>query len=78
MAGLTFRRSSDNHLLTGTAGGLAEVTGIDPTVVRMAFVVLTLGFGLGLLAYLFAWAVSSEPSREPQLARLTLTTSPLR
>ena len=78
VAGLTFRRSANNRLLTGTAGGLAEVTGIDPTVIRMAFVVLTLGFGVGLLAYFFAWAVSSEPSREPQPARLPLTTSPLR
>ncbi len=78
VAGLAFSRSADNRILTGTAGGLAEVTGLDPTVVRMAFVVLSLGFGLGLLAYLFAWALSSEPAPGPQHPRLSLTTSPLR
>ncbi|MGH2697818.1 MAG: ATP-binding protein [Actinomycetota bacterium] len=73
-----FRRSAGNRLLTGTAGGLAEVTGIDPTVVRMAFIVLSLGSGLGMLLYGLAWAWSDEPAREPQRARLSPTTSPLR
>ncbi len=64
--------------MTGTAGGIAEVTGIDPTVIRMAFIVLSLGSGLGLALYLLAWARSDEAGAEPQPARLALTTSPLR
>ena len=72
-----FRRS-ENRILTGTAGGLAEITGIDPTIVRMAFVVLSLGSGLGVVLYLMAWAWSEGVTDEPQPPRWSITDSPLR
>ena len=75
---LAFRRSAGNRIFTGTAGGIAEITGIDPTVVRMAFVVLSLGSGLGLALYLFAWASSGEATGEPQDAVVDVTSDPLR
>ena len=54
------------------------MTGIDPTVVRMAFVVLTLGSGLGLFLYLLAWAWSGSATGELQRPRWSVTQSPLR
>ncbi|MGH2774068.1 MAG: ATP-binding protein [Actinomycetota bacterium] len=78
VSGFSFRRSAGNRILTGTAGGLAEVTGIDPTVVRMAFVVLSLGSGFGIVLYLFAWAWSDGATDQPQRPRWSLTESPLR
>ena len=78
VSGFSFRRSADNRILTGTAGGLAEVTGIDPTVVRMAFVVLSLGLGFGIILYLFAWAWSDGATGEAQRPRWSITESPLR
>lgn len=46
-------RSRDERLIAGVAGGLANYFNIDPTLVRLAFVALTLaGSGSGLLAYL--------------------------
>ena len=36
------------------AGGIAEYFDVDPTIVRLIAVVLVLGWGSGLLAYLIA------------------------
>jgi signal transduction histidine kinase len=44
----------------------------------MAFVVLTLGSGLGLVLYLLAWAWSDDASGEPQRPRWQVTENPLR
>lgn len=48
----TLLRSRDNRVLWGVAGGLAEHIGFNPTLVRLAFVVISLFGGAGLLAYL--------------------------
>ncbi len=45
-------RSKDDRVLWGVAGGLAEHIGFNPTLVRLAFVVISLFGGAGLLAYL--------------------------
>jgi phage shock protein PspC (stress-responsive transcriptional regulator) len=45
-------RSKDDRMLWGVAGGLAEHVGFNPTLVRAAFVLITLFGGAGLLAYL--------------------------
>jgi phage shock protein PspC (stress-responsive transcriptional regulator) len=45
-------RSKDDRLIWGVAGGLAAHIGFNATVVRAAFVILTLFGGAGLLAYL--------------------------
>jgi signal transduction histidine kinase len=36
-------------------GGLSDVVGIDVTLIRIAFVLLSLGTGIGVLAYALAW-----------------------
>ncbi|MFC4770588.1 PspC domain-containing protein [Enterococcus hermanniensis] len=46
-------KSSTNKVLTGTLAGLAEYFGIDPTIVRVAFVVAIFIFeGTPILLYL--------------------------
>jgi phage shock protein PspC (stress-responsive transcriptional regulator) len=45
-------RSRDDRMLWGVAGGLAEHLGFNATLVRVAFVLITLFGGAGLLAYL--------------------------
>jgi signal transduction histidine kinase len=52
---------------------MAERLGIDPIVVRLAFVVLSFGGGFGVAAYLVAWLVSGEPLTGELASR---TTSP--
>ncbi len=45
-------RSRDEKMLAGVCGGLGQFTGIDPTLVRLGFVFLTLLGGQGILLYL--------------------------
>ena len=45
-------RSRRNVKLCGVCGGLAEYLNIDPTIVRLIFVLLTLFVGGGVLAYI--------------------------
>src|SRR3972149_1530973 len=54
----TLRRSRRNRMLAGVAGGVAEHLGLDPFVVRLAFIVLALaaGFGLGVFLVLLGGA----------------------
>ena len=43
-------------MFAGVAGGLADFVGVDPTVVRVAFVILAIFGGVGIPLYLVAWA----------------------
>jgi len=49
------RRTPGTRVLAGVCGGLAQATGIDVTLVRVAFVLLSLGSGIGILAYALGW-----------------------
>jgi phage shock protein C len=54
-------RSRTNRWIFGVCGGLAEFFGIDPTVVRLVFVVgALLGFGSFILIYLVMFFVVPE------------------
>jgi len=59
-------RSSRDRVVGGVAAGIGERVGVDPTVVRLAFVALSLAAGIGVVLYLAAYLVSVEP--EPGLA----------
>ncbi len=43
---------SNNKIIGGVCGGVAEYFGIDPTIVRIGWVLLTYFNGIGLLAYI--------------------------
>lgn len=45
-------RSAKNRIIAGVAGGIGEYLGIDPTVIRILFVILIFPGGLGILLYL--------------------------
>ncbi|MFQ3662642.1 MAG: PspC domain-containing protein [Chloroflexaceae bacterium] len=57
------RRSATGSVVAGVCGGLAEYFNIDPVIVRLIFVVVTLTSGLGLPAYLILWVVM--PGAQP-------------
>lgn len=50
-------RSRTDKKIAGVAGGLAEYFSVDPTLVRVALVLLTIFGGGGLLAYLLMWII---------------------
>jgi len=49
------RRSPDLRVLGGVCGGVSLATGIDVTLVRIGFVLLSLGSGIGIFVYALAW-----------------------
>jgi signal transduction histidine kinase len=62
-------RSRSNRVLLGVAGGLGERLGVDPVLIRVAFAVLAIAGGSGVVLYLLAWAVSVAPDDEVARAR---------
>lgn len=53
-------RSRDDRVVAGVAGGIAHHLGVDPVLVRIAFVIVTLAGGWGVLGYLVGWLVLPE------------------
>jgi phage shock protein C len=60
-------RSRKERMIGGVCGGIGEYFNIDPTLVRLLFVVFALTGGSGVLAYLvFLIVVPEEPFDAPQ------------
>jgi phage shock protein PspC (stress-responsive transcriptional regulator) len=53
--GRRLTRSSQDKVVSGLCGGLGRHFGVDPVIFRIAFVVLALAGGTGLLLYLVGW-----------------------
>ena len=53
-------RSVDDRVILGVAGGLGEYFEIDPIIVRLIFVLLTIWGGAGLLFYIIGAIVIPE------------------
>ena len=47
-------------MVAGVCGGIGEYFGIDPTIVRLGFVLLSLMVGGGLLVYILAAIILPE------------------
>jgi phage shock protein PspC (stress-responsive transcriptional regulator) len=62
-------RSTDDKVVGGLAGGLGRWFGIDPLVFRIAFVVLTLAGGSGILLYLLGWLMIPDDAGGAALNR---------
>ncbi len=55
-----FFRSNDDKLLGGVCSGFATYIDADPLVVRLAFLLAVLGFGVGPVLYLILWIIVPE------------------
>lgn len=55
-----FYRSGNNKVIAGVCAGLAARLNLDPVVVRIFFVLLTIFAGGGVLAYVILWIVMPE------------------
>ncbi len=53
-------RSRKERMIAGVCGGLAEYFHMDPTIVRVIFVLAALVNGIGLIVYLVLWLVMPE------------------
>ena len=51
------QRSRTEKMLGGVCGGLAEYFNVDPTLVRVIWIAITLLAGVGILLYIILWLV---------------------
>jgi phage shock protein PspC (stress-responsive transcriptional regulator) len=62
------RRSYQDRMLGGVAGGVARYFGVDTTIVRIAFVVLTVFGGAGIPIYLAGLLLIPEEGSDQSIA----------
>lgn len=53
-------RSKSNRIIAGVCGGLGEYFKVDPTLIRLLWVLLSLSGGAGVVAYIIAWVIIPE------------------
>jgi phage shock protein PspC (stress-responsive transcriptional regulator) len=61
-------RSRRNRMVAGVASGLADYFDVDPTLVRIGFVVLTLMGGLAVPLYVAGWLLIPEEGADLSMA----------
>ena len=55
-------------MLAGICGGIAEYLNLDPTIVRIGFIIISLLPGPSIIFYILAWIVIPEkPAKISQL-----------
>jgi len=52
-------RSKKNRLIAGVCGGIGEYLDVDPTLIRLLWVLLSLE-GIGIPGYIIAWIIIPE------------------
>ena len=65
-------KSNTNKKVAGVCGGIGEYLGIDPTIVRLGFVALSLLAGGGLAVYIIAAIIMPEREARPSTAENTV------
>ena len=53
-------KSNTNKKICGVCGGIAEYLNADPTLIRLAFVIIALAACSGVLAYILAALIMPE------------------
>ena len=65
MNGKKLYKSRDNRMISGVCAGIAEYFNMDPTIIRLAWVLFSLLGGSGVLGYIIAALVMPEdPNRQ--------------
>src|SRR5512134_2954752 len=67
-------RSATDRKIAGVAGGLGRHLNIDPTVLRVLFVVLALFGGAGLVLYVVAWLIVPVEGTEQSVIQTSPST----
>lgn len=50
-------RSGKDKVLGGVCGGIAEYLNVDPVLIRLLWVAMSLTWGAGILVYIIAWII---------------------
>ncbi len=59
-AGKRLERPIAGRWLAGVAAGLGQYLGMDPTIIRVIFVIAAFFSGFGIIVYLAAWVIIPE------------------
>lgn len=51
---------SNDKMIAGVAGGVADYLGVDPSIVRVVWALTILFGGLGIVVYVILWIVLPE------------------
>ena len=65
---IPLRRPFEDRMLAGVAAGLARYSGVDVTIIRIAFVVLTVFGGAGIPLYLAGLLLIPEQGSDQSIA----------
>jgi len=64
-------RNENDKILGGVASGIARYINVDPLIIRLAFVALIFGEGLGIIVYLVLWIlIPSEKSTQVESKKI--------
>jgi phage shock protein C len=66
MNGKKLYRNTENKMLAGVCSGIADYFDIDPTLVRLGWVLFSLLGGSGLLAYIIAAIIIPDAPKTNQ------------
>jgi len=50
-------RSANEKILGGVCGGIAEYYNVDPVIIRLLWIAMSLAWGIGILLYIIAWII---------------------
>lgn len=59
------KRSATETMVAGVCGGLAEYFAVDPVIVRLIFVLVTLTSGIGVPVYVLLWIIMPKGDPVP-------------
>lgn len=50
-------RNLNGKMIAGVSTGLAEYFDIDPVIIRALFIITTIAYGIGVIAYIVLWII---------------------
>ncbi len=61
-----FYRDPDKKVLSGVAAGLGAYLGIDPVIIRVFFIIITMIYGASMFIYILLWIIIPEAKTTTQ------------
>lgn len=58
------QRSTSNKMIAGVCAGIANYFNLDPTIIRILYVLMVFFAGFGILLYLILWLVIPSDNQQ--------------
>ncbi|SHH90635.1 PspC domain-containing protein [Clostridium grantii] len=70
MSNFKLYKSTTDKKISGVCGGLAENLGVDPSIVRIVWAVISIFYGIGIILYIIAALILPEKRPEDYEGRI--------